>query len=511
MLKKIIRTLCLLIVFALVVGAAVYGVNAFITRQEEIAERQRQAEIAAFYARPDIILTVTEDTISQLDQYTNLHSVDLTGSTCYEAIEQFIATHPNVSVTYTVDLSGRTLTNDTTELTLEADTFDYDALHAAISHLPALTRISLPCTTLSPAQIAALRSDFSNVDIEYTFTLLGQELNEAVTELDLSEMTPSQIPELSDALPMLPHLTTIELMKPDGSSNFSMTDVKQVMDACPDVQVLYTFKLFGKTLTTTTQTVEYEQQDIGNSGEEQIRQALAIMPSCSYFKLDDCGIDSEVMASIRSDFPNTKVVWRVFFGKFNCLTDSEMLRLTFGLTDDIIEELKYCNDVKYLDAGHDEELTDISFVSYMPKLEICILSGSPVSDLSAFQDHQNIEFLELCFCSYIKDLTPLANCTNLKYLNVSATSVKDLTPLDNLPLERFNCMMTKVNSTEQNRFLGIHPSSDCLTRFSGKQPYGYGWRYVDNGVTFWDYYANMRVIFDYENVNYYSGKEYTKD
>lgn len=510
MLKKFFRAVCILIVFVLVVGASVYGVNAFITRQAEIAERQRQAEIAAYYAQPDISLVVTEDTISQLDQYTNLHSVDLSGSTCYDAIKQFMALHPTVSVTYTVEISGRTLKNDTTELTLEADTFDFDALTAAIPNLPALTRVSLPRTTLTPEQIATLRASFPNISFDYTFTLLGRELNEAVTELNLSDMTAEQITELAAAMPMLPHLDTIDLMASDGTSNLTITDVKAVMDACPDTLVRYTFTLFGKTLTTQDESVVFEQQDIGNSGEAAIRAALDILPNCNYFKLDDCGISSEVMASIRADYPNTKVVWRVFFGKFNCLTDSEMLRLTFGLTDDIIDELKYCNDVKYLDAGHDEELTDISFIAHMPKLEICILSGSPVSDLSAFQDHQNIEFLELCFCTYVKDLTPLANCPNLKYLNVSATSVSDLSATDNLPLERFNCMMTKVKSSEQSRFLKLHPSSDCLTRFSGKQPYGYGWRYVDNGVTFWNYYANMRVIFDYEQVNYYSGQEYQK-
>ena len=42
--------------------------------------------------------------------------------------------------------------------------------------------------------------------------------------------------------------------------------------------------------------------------------------------------------------------------------------------EDIIGDLKYCNDVKYLDIGHDDELTDISFIKYMPKLEIAMLS-----------------------------------------------------------------------------------------------------------------------------------------
>ena len=144
----------------------------------------------------------------------------------------------------------------------------------------------------------------------------------------------------------------------------------------------------------------------------------------------------------------------------------------------------------------------------MPKLEICILSGSSVSDLTAFQDHQNIEFLEMCFCSFVKDLSPLTNCPNLKFLNISYTAVRDLALVYDMPLERFNCMQNKIPEDQQKKFNDLHPN--CLTRFSGTQCYGYGWRYDDDGITFSDYYANMRVIFMYDDAGYVSGKEYQR-
>ena len=499
-----------IVVILVVLVLAACGIYAYNAYQEKLAEEARQAEIAAFYARPDIELVVTDQDIDQLDLYTNLHSVDLTGSTCYSAIAKFISTHPSVKVTYTVDLGGPEFGCDVTELELAAGSFDLDTLTENLQYLPQVTSLKLPLTDLTAEQIAALREAYSGITVEYTVDVLGQEVTEDVTEMNLSSMTGEEIETLTAMLPMVPQLNTLDLMAEDGTSAMSMTDVKALMDACPEMTILYSFDFYGTTLSTATETVELNKVKIGNEGEELIRQALDIMPACTYFKLDDCGIDSVVMASIRDDYPETKVVWRVFFGKFNCLTDTEMLRITNGLTDDIVGELIYCNDVKYMDAGHDEELTDISWIAYMPKLEICILSGSPITDLSCFQDHQNIEFLELCFCGYIKDLSPLANCPNLKYLNISYTAVKDLSPLDNLPLERFNCMKTKVSSTEENRFLELHPSDVCLTRFSGTQCYGYGWRYVDDGITFWDYYANMREIFMYDNGSYVSGREYQR-
>ena len=39
-----------------------------------------------------------------LDQYPNLRTLDLTGSTCYEAILHYMENHPQVEVTYSVDL-----------------------------------------------------------------------------------------------------------------------------------------------------------------------------------------------------------------------------------------------------------------------------------------------------------------------------------------------------------------------------------------------------------------------
>ena len=334
--------------------------------------------------------------------------------------------------------------------------------------------------------------------------LFNKEISLYVESLDLSWLTSSQIEDAADVLPRLTQLKEVELVDSEGNSSLSFADVRELMDAAPEVTFKYNFELFDQQFSTTDERMEFDLIHIGNNGIEQIRSALDIMPNCTYLKIDRCGVDSEVMASVREDYPNVKVAWRIFFGKFSCMTDDEMLRLTNGLEDEHIDQLKYCNDVKYLDIGHDDKLTDISFVQYMPKLEIAIISGSLVEDLSPFQDHQSIEFLELCFCVNLKDISPLANCPNLKFLNISFTGVKDISATDTLPMERFVAMGQKLDATTQAKFKELHP--DCMYRFEGKQCYGYAWRYDDYGYTFSKYYTNMREIFDYDDVGYYSGK-----
>lgn len=444
---------------------------------------------------------VTAENISELEQYPNLQSADLRGSDCYDAIEGYIAAHPDVKVTYDVAIGSQRYDSAVTELELTAGQLDYEALLSNLKHLSAVTKVSLPETGLTAEQLAALEAAYPGVAVEYTVALAGNIYDRNAAEVDLSSLTAGEVEEAIAKLTLLPGVTTAELMTAEGTSQLAVSDVKTLQQALPQVFFRYSFDLFGKTVSTSDEVIEYFDQQIGNEGEPRIREALDILTNCTYIKFDDCGIDSEVMAGIRDDYPDVKVVWRIWADYFTMCTDETMIRMTFDLDNGDVSELKYCTDVTYMDIGHNNHLTDISFVEYMPKLECVIVSGAPVSDISYFKDHDSLVWLELCFCGQVKDLSVLATCDNLKYLNVSYSQVSDLSPLDNLPLERLNCMNAYVKLTEQRRFKELHP--DCISVFEGKQPYGYGWRYNDHGYTFFDYYKNMRVVFRYDEEGYW--------
>lgn len=450
----------------------------------------------------ELTLVLTEADFAQLEEYPNLKKLDLTGSRCYDAIESYIAAHPEVEVTYTVALGGQEYAPDVTELTLQPEEFDLEELLDILPHLPNVTRIDLPGTALTPEELAKFPE---GLEMSYSVDVLGQLVNPGATELNLSGLTPENLDAVMHQMTLLPDLTQAELMDENGESALSPADVKKLQDAFPGVFFHYSFDLFGQTLSTDQESVVYLDTPIGNEGEAEIRQALDILTNCTYFKLDDCGIDSEIMASIRDDYPEVKVVWRIYCGRFSMCTDETMVRMTHGLDDTNCYELRYCTDVTYMDLGHNETLTDVSFVEYMTKLECVIISGSPVTDISAFADHDSLEFLELCYCGHLEDISMLDTCDNLKYLNISYTKVSDISSLENLPLERFNSMRNNVGAAAQAKFLEWHP--DCLTRFTGKQPYGYGWRYIDNGITYNDYYANMRIVFRYDDENYHGNRK----
>jgi len=132
----------------------------------------------------------------------------------------------------------------------------------------------------------------------------------------------------------------------------------------------------------------------------------------------------------------------------------------------------------------------------MPKLEAIILSGSMIRDLTPFEGNTSLYFLELANCTYVEDLTPLKSCTNLGMLNLSYTAVTDLSPVDELPLERFTFVRTDVSDAEIARYKELNP--DCWVVCEGPQPYGIGWRAEKDG-SFSEYYLMLasKEIFNY--------------
>ena len=458
------------------------------------------------------LVAVDGAALQELDVYVNLQTLDLRGSSCYEAIESYIASHPQVKVTYDVEVAGTRYSPDVAQLKLEDGTYQLEELLDAMKHLPKLESLELPMTGLSADQMAMITEAFPDLKLSYTLELLGQEVGSDLEELDLSDLTAEEVDEnLLEKLRLLTGVTDVQLMSAEGTTNFAPADVKQLMDALPNAAMNYSFDLFGKTVTTADERVEFKNQMIGNEGIPEIRAALDILPNCTYFLLDNCGIDDEVLAELREDYPDSKVVWRVFWKKkYHVLTDTEMINSN-GVRSEDIEVLKYCNDVKYLDIGHSDYLDSIEVVKYMPKLKVCICVDSKITDLSPLANCPDLEILEIVYCRKLTDLSPLTNCTKLKGINMSmAYGIKDITPLYSLQnMERLYLGSNNIPDEMVEEAREKMPNcwvSDTWSDSSGVyRNYAVGWR-LDKGGRFSQFYLELREIFHYTEY-YYSGKE----
>ena len=375
-----------------------------------------------------------------------------------------------------------------------------------LEQYPALMRADLSGSTCYDA-LLEYRQAHPDVTVIYTVNILGKEYLLETVGIDLSEIQPEQVESVGKLLQHFDSLRYVELMKEDGSCNLSPEQVKQLQAMIPTVPCHFTFELFGKQMSSADTVIEFIDTPIYDSGLEQIREAMVMMPKLTTVRLDNCGTTSEAMAKLRAEHPDKGIHWRVWFGKYTCMTDETVLRLTNGLKNEHIGEMQYLTEAEYVDIGHNEYLSDISFFQYMPKVKLIIASGTAVSDVSALKDLKQLEFLELVFCDYLKDISPLEGCTGLKYLNISITRVSDLTPLKDCPMERMVALQMKyLAQSEREEFAAAHP--DCLRVWYGTQPYGYGWRYSDQGYTFYKYYANLREIFNYDDTYLYNGRYY---
>lgn len=448
------------------------------------------------------VSTLTQEDVELLLTYfPKLKKLDATKCGDYGMLELYKAQKPDCEVLYTVSLGKKSFAPDTAELVLENGDYDYDTMLENLIFLPEVSAIQLKMPQLTAEQIDGLKAAYEKITVTCTVELMGREYGTETTALDLSAITADDVQSVAEKLVWLPNVTEIELMNAEGVSQLTKQDVKLLMAAAPQATVHYVFDFYGDTLTTADEQVHVKLKKIGDEGADEIRAALDLLPNCKRFVLEYCQVSNEMMAKIRDEYRDrTKVVWRVQFGRGSALTDAQVIRAVYDLVDDNCEDLIYCEDVRFMDIGHNEFLDGVPFVAGMPKLEGIIVSGAPIKSLEPFANCKNLKFLEIAFCEYIEDLSPLAGCEKLEMLNISNTHALDLSPLDELPLTHFCARLnpsgkSRIPTEEQERFIEKHP--DCWTSFSGAQPYGVGWRYDEDELTPLPYYAMLREVFRY--------------
>lgn len=421
----------------------------------------------------------------------------------YAILEELMAVRPDLEVAYQVSIGPQKLDPGTETLTLEPGEFDYDTLMENLLHLPGMKTITFRMSELTQDQVAALSAAYPDIAISCTVEILGQEYDTETTALDLCAMASGQVEEVAQKLSLLPNLETVDLSG-CGASQLTKADVKVLQAAAPGVLFDYTFEFFGQTLSAADEEVVFKNVKMGDEAEEELRLTLDLLPNCKRFVLDNCHFSDEVLAKVREDYRHqTKVVWRIWFGKGSTLTDAEIIRAVYDLSDKNCKDLIYCEDARFVDFGHNGDdgnyLHDCSYVAGMPKLEAIILSSAYISDLSAFANCKELKMLEIAFCGMVTDISPLANCEKLEMLNISFTGVTDLSPLDKLPITHL-CAMNysgkRASQEEQDRFQQLHP--DCWSQYVGEQPYGPGWRYTEDGKDYLPYYQLLRDVFQYD-------------
>lgn len=465
--------------------------------------------------KTEVSLVLQPGETAKLDELPALERADLSGSECYDEIIAWQAAHPDVEVIYTVTFpDGTTADNSAQSLTLGAISPDDVQLTARLAgYLPALKELDLSGAGLSPEGAAAIAEALPDVHIIYACELLGQTVGLETESLDLRGASAAQLVAAADVMKHLPGLKTVQL----GSELENPLDwetLAALVQGCPQVDFEYGFTLYGKAFTLLDSELDLNHITVEDGGALAYA-AAGCMKNLKVLDMDFCGVSNEEMAVIRDAYPDVNVVWRIWFGdSYSVRTDVEKILASKPSAGGLVrdrdaEALKYCTKVKYLDVGHNEILTDISFVSYMPELEVAVLAMNNIADLSPLASCKKLEYLEIQTNARITDLSPLASCTELEHLNIAnCRNFSDITPLFGLnKLKRLWLGCSAPVPQEQiEEFAALHP--DCeLNTTVWSDPTSEGWRvdHVDpytNQVYYDERYEKLIEQFGYLKGDY---------
>lgn len=348
-----------------------------------------------------------------------------------------------------------------------------DELCAQSGELSGLREINVSSGLDSAGQLEKLKTAFPGVEINYSVKVCGREVPADTKELDLSSLEHADCSTAAAALELLPELQRVTL-SPE-TTQFEDVGLFQSLPTTPAVD--YAFTLYGKEFSTADETMTLSRTWISDEAAG-LRAVLPYMNRCTLLEMEDCGLNNEEMAALRDDFPDIKVVWRVYFGNYSVRTDETRILASqkgVWMTAQDVDCLKYCTDVKYLDLGHNI-IEDISFVSNMKDLEVGILAINYWKDASPLAACTELEYLEI-FNTGCTDLSPLSSLTKLKHLNVCwLKELEDISPLYELTgLERL--WIGYVNKVPQEQLEELRrrlPNTEINT--TTENPTLEGWR-----------------------------------
>lgn len=268
---------------------------------------------------------------------------------------------------------------------------------------------------------------YSKKEIQKNIYLYNKIYNKDTTEIDLSDINVDSSIFLE--LSKLPKLKKVTISNQILSQNLQLDLEKKY----PNIKFYWKVKILNKTVKNTTKKLDLSNSKIKDI--DTFKSSLSLLHKLKYLDMSDCNLSNKKLAKLRKEFPNIKIVWRIYLGKWSLKTDAVSFSVLITRFDyrrmksADIEVLKYCTDLQALDLGH-QSITDISVIGeYLPNLRLLILADNKISDIKPLKKLKHLHYLEL-FMNNIKDISPLKHCKELVDLNLAHIGpLYDFSPL----------------------------------------------------------------------------------
>ena len=345
--------------------------------------------------------------------------------------------------------------------------------------------------TITKEEKNKLEKEYPNItfNIVPTINVYGTRIKENEKNIDLSNMKVD-----SKIIDILNQFTNLENVK-FSDQEFEKKLQLKMIEKYPNTIFEWNVKILDKTIYSDITDLDLKNANIENI--DDFKDSLKLLQNLKYLNLSDCNLSNEQLAQLREDFPNIKIVWRIYFGVWSMQTDQvsfSVLITNFPYTrlkSSDLEILKYTTDLQALDLGH-QAITDVTpIVNYAPNLRILILADNRITDITPLSKLKHLHYLEL-FINRITDLSPLVECKELVDLNLANVfTLSDASPLLNndFPvLERLWINNTGISYSDYLKLKEKYPNATIINYGNGST--NSGWRTHDR------YYAMINMYYN---------------
>ena len=421
--------------------------------------------------------------------FENLRSLTVNHCTAPGAMETLRAELPNCEMRYSLCIGSQWFDSAAAELTVSGTAPTAMELLSQLAHFPAMRTVNLPDAVFTIDEQHSLVSAYPNISFFWNVQIGSQTVSNITTELSLAGEDAATLAQLTSALDLLPRLRSVDLT----GCTAPVADRLAFIEQHPDVSAGWTVSVEGQEFAWNTEFIDLNNYSIADI--TALEAAFAELPKLTQVDMCDTNLSYEQLDALNRKYENIRVVWKVYFGNYYLRTDAEyFIAAAWGenkvyLTDDDIDCWKYCTDLRGLDIGH-MNITDLSFLQYMPRMTYLIIAECPITDISPLAQLKELRYLEM-FQTNVSDISPLLECTALKALNLAYMNVKQdnawsvLPKLTNLDLLWYPSVPL---SSAQRRQLADALPNTTLFLYDGCEPSGGIWRYNP-------YYYEMRDFF----------------
>lgn len=356
-----------------------------------------------------VINNLNDDDVRAIGCMGGLKTIHAEACTDYPQLSKVYREYPDIDVFYFVQIGSEkypAAANAIILRELPADQIE------RLTYLPDLQTIDAGGCRDREA-LDKLEQEHPEWTIVRTTTIGGNEIDPSATSMEVTGATAN---ELIVGLAAMPDLKSIMIHDPKADSDV----LQQLRSEYPNVKIRWDLTIFGNTIAE-----DAEEVDISNSPIDSVEMAKEIaskFPNLKKLIVDSTGIPHEEMAAYRDEVRDSyKVVWTIIFTA-NCKarTDDTYFMPTkqneYYFKEENVHDLKYLEDVIVVDLGH-HPIHTVDFLAYMPHLKYLILTNTQVKDISPVANCKELVYLEVDWI-YIRDLSCLVGCTALEDLSI---------------------------------------------------------------------------------------------